>query len=117
MIGNPQRTRIQRLRKILNPKSVWSETAFAVQESGELKPTLSTLNISADKFFVGFSEIHDAFHDSNYLHHDGQHPAGQDRHQKHDDAFSLVAENELVNAKGAHQYAAYSGRDLLVGAS
>src|SRR5882724_1410357 len=83
---------------------------------GNLEPTLTTFYISADEFFIGFGEVHDAFYDSNYLHDDSQHAARQKRHQKHDDAFRLVSQNEFVNAKGAKEETTDPRNNFLVSA-
>ena len=117
MIGKPQRTNQSRCGNSLNPKCVLGETGARISRIRNLKPTLSTFDIRADKLFVRLGEVHDAFHDSNHLHNDGQHAARQQRYQQHDDAFGLVTQNEFVNAEGAQEEATNTSCYFLVRAS
>lgn len=78
----------------------------AVMRSGCLEPRLAANHVSLFEVFVGLGQVDDEFDEGDqaddHRWHAQQNEAEQE-HQQHDDALSVVAQVELVRAKGTQE--------------
>jgi hypothetical protein len=80
-----------------------------------LEPTLFSLKISPDEFFVRFREIDYSFNDADHAWHYSKDATAKDGYEQHDYAFSGVAEDELVNTEGSYYDSQHTREHFFVG--